>query len=89
MSTTQRGVRAVGCLPTTVSGAVCLAWHAQAGAPVPRVLGFRLASRLVRRKFKVIDVGIACRRQVPARKGVGRIFNHVQPVSADGAAPAP
>ena len=54
MSITRRGVRAVGRLTATAGGALCLAWVAQASAPVPRVLGVKPASCPARCKFKII-----------------------------------
>ena len=56
MSTTQRRVRAFGCFTATVPDAVCLARAASegiAGAPVPRVLGFKPASRVIRSKSRM------------------------------------
>jgi hypothetical protein len=54
MSTTQRRVRAAGCFKATAADAPCLAWVVHAGAPVPRVLGFKLATRATRSKPRVI-----------------------------------
>ena len=53
MSTTQRRVRAHGCFTATVPDAVCVAWK-EAGAPVPRVLGFKPASRAIRSKSRMV-----------------------------------
>ena len=52
MSTTQRHVRAAGCFTATAPDAVCIAWE-QASAPVPRVLGFKPASRVIRSKSRM------------------------------------
>jgi len=54
MSTTQRRVRASGCITATVADAVCLAWAVHAGAPVPRVLGFKPATSAIRSESRMI-----------------------------------
>jgi hypothetical protein len=56
MSTTQRRVRAAGCFAATAPDAARLAWLAlvdMAGAPVPGVLGFKPASRVIRSKSRM------------------------------------
>ena len=54
MSTTQGCVRAYGRIKATAADALCIAWVVPAGAPVPRVLGFKPASRATRSKPRMI-----------------------------------
>ena len=65
MSTTQRRVRAPGCITATAADAVCPAWAVHAGAPVPRVLGFKPASRVIRSKSR-------CSERLHRRLAAGR-----------------
>ena len=48
MSIIRRGDCAAGCFAAIASSVPCLAWVAHAGAPVPRVLGVKPASRAAR-----------------------------------------